>query len=111
MKLNAKVTALRTNGRMELTVVTSASGLEQCITADNPDGYTLDESLVVLVFNKFSANRLFKDLETHRDGTGLLTSLETLADQLRPDEPPPFMAADTAGSVTTQEFAREVGRS
>lgn len=93
MKLTAKVTALRTNGRMEITIVTSATGLEQCITADN-DGYSLDQELVLLVLTKEQAAAAVEDVDALVVGIAQAEgcpALMSLADQLRPDEPVPFM--------------------
>ena len=101
MKLQAKVTGLRTGGRMEITIVTSATGLEQAITADN-DGYALDDELVVLVLTKEQEANLYRVLTrpmVQWDALEIVT-VDTLADQLRPDPPPPFMVDD----ADTQEF-------
>lgn len=95
MKLNAKVTSLRTGGRMELTIVTSASGLEQVITADN-GGYALDDEVVVLVLTKEQAAQALWDM----NDSGVIAShypgATTLADQLRPDAPPPWEQSSAA---------------
>lgn len=112
MKLDAKVTALRTNGRMELTITTSATGLEQVITMDNTDGYAMDEEVVVLTLRPHQTPALFDVLNYLDNEKGLLpASLMSLRDQLRPDNPPrlpPQEPAPQSDTATTQEFAREV---
>lgn len=90
MKLTATVTALRTNGRMEITIVTSATGLEQCIVADNGDSWTLDDELVVLVMTKGETDALYRNFQGYRSIEGNAITDRIFA-QLRPDEPPPFM--------------------
>lgn len=107
MKLQARVTSLRTGGRMEITIVTSATGLEQAITADNGEGYALDEPLVVLVMRQGDSDLLYQAVTERNFGDVLVDELaHDLADQLRPDAPPPFLDAD-ADSPQLWELPRE----
>ena len=103
MKLQAKVTGLRTGGRMEITIVTSATGLEQAITADNDEGLALDEPLTVLVIRQSDAALLYQVMTERNFGEAVIDELaQDLADQLRPDPPVPFL--ESPDTADTQEF-------
>lgn len=107
MKLQATVTALRTNGRAEITIVTSATGLEQCIVADNGEDWALDDELVLLVLTKEQAVRIVGHIDALTQADFSTAPLRGMADQLRPDEPPPFLRCVEIGVTGSQCILRQ----
>lgn len=130
MKLNATVDNIR-------SARTTQTGKEQAVVKvkdtwhnidgvylNNDEGWAVDDKLVILVLTKEQAVAAYD----HLVGNGADPAvLDKVIDQLRPDEPPPFLFDDAKTALeftkqfiadveaqpdttTTQEFEREVER-
>lgn len=111
MKLNATVIAVHAKSgnsdglrRVTLCVTEAEMGDRRFIVKS--DDLREDEELVVLVFTKKDADLLRAALTD----TGLVSrSVRELYDQLRPDEPPPFLSDDAKAALKfTKQFMADV---